>query len=249
MVLPVSSAPPATAQKLAAEMAAALIDRNVPAFLTRGNRSSMSLYGKVIDPGQNAMIAWTLVDFSGAEIGRYEQVIEGTPVDLWAAADPDLMAELADEAAPAIAIFIQGEDVAETKAPPVFVGNVRGTTAQNAVRLQVSLRQSLRQLGAQIANVPSQQTLVASADVAIAALSEERSEVAIAWVIKDPFGTQIGKIEQASPLERQVVEQDWASVARQAGVAAAAGIVELISQIDWSQGFIPPAPAAAPQSP
>lgn len=242
MVLPVADAPPATARMLASEMAAALIDRNVPAFVQGGNRSSMILAGEVIDPGRDAIIAWILFNPKGEEVARHDQSIEGTPVNLWAVADPELMARLATSAAPSIAEFVQNETVREIKAPPIFVGAVRGTNERDATRLQASLRQALRSQGARVANNATSETLVATADVVITPLPDDRSEVAIAWVVKDPFETQIGKIDQASPIERAVIETQWGDLARQAGVAAAAGIVRLISQIDWSQGFVPPKP-------
>lgn len=245
MVLPVADAPPETAQKLAAEMAAALIDRNVPAFVNGGNRSSMILSGEVIDPGRDAIIAWTLFGPKGEEVARHDQSIEGTPVNLWAKADPELMASLAKTAAPSIAKFVQNETVHEIKAPPIFVGEVRGTNEHDAIRLQASLRQALRSQGARVANTATNETLVATADVMITPLRDDRSEVAIAWVVKDPFETQIGKIDQASPIKRAVIEKQWGDLARQAGVAAAAGMVQLISQIDWSKGFVRPEPESA----
>lgn len=242
MVLPVADAPPATAQKLATEMAAALIDRNVPAFVNGGNRSSMILAGEVIDPGRDAIIAWTLFNPKGEEVARHDQSIEGTPVDLWAVAEPELMARLAATSAPSIAKFVQNETVREIKAPPIFVGDVRGTNERDAIRLQVSLRQALRSQGARVANSATDETLVATADVVITPLPDDQSEVAIAWVVKDPFETQIGKIDQASPIDRSVIETQWGDLARQAGIAAATGMVRLISQIDWSKGFVPPGP-------
>lgn len=247
-VLPVADAPPATAQKLASEMTAALIARDVPAFVSGGNRSSMLLSGEVIDPGRDAKIVWTLFDSAGEELTRHDQIIEGTPIDLWATADPELMARLANEAAPAIAVFIQGESVAEVLAPPIFVGTVSGDENIDTVRLETALRQALRQQGARLATLPSPETLVASANVEITPLSDARSEVAISWAIRDPYGTEIGKIDQASPFPRDVLATEWGNISRQAGVAAAAGIIELVSQIDWSQGFVPPSPETPRQS-
>lgn len=248
-VLPVADAPPATAEQLALEMAAALIERNVPAFVTGGNRSSMLLSGEVVDPGRDAKIVWTLFDPTGEELTRLDQVIEGTPIDLWAAADPALLARLADEAAPAIAVFIQGEAVSEVLVPPIFVGAVSGDEDVDTVRLETALRQALRQQGARLATLPSPETLVASATVEITPLPNARSEVTISWAIRDPYGTEIGKIDQASPFPRDVLATEWGSISRQAGVAAAAGIVELVSQIDWSQGFVSPDSEAAPETP
>jgi len=245
-VLPVADAPPATARKLAEEMAASLIARNVPAFVTGGNRSSLLLSGEVIDPGRDAKIVWTLYDSTGEELARHDQIIEGTPIDRWAAADPELMAQLAGEAAPAIAVFIQGEAVPEVLVPPIFVGAVSGGKDVDTIRLETALRQALRQQGARLASLPSPETLVASATVQITPLSDARSEVAITWAIRDPYGTEIGKIDQASPFPREALATEWGNISRQAGIAAAAGIVELVSQIDWSQGFIPQDPKTRP---
>ena len=239
-VLPIADAPPATAEKLAQNTAEALLDQNVPAYVRAGNRSSLTLVGKVIDRGQNAIIAWILVEFDGTEVGRHNQSIEGTPVDRWVAADPNLMAALAAQAAGPIAAMVRQDDIQEVKAPPIFIGDVKGTTQPEAIRLQAALRQALGKFGARMANTSSDETLVATASVSITRLDDEFSEVAISWAVTDPFGTEIGRIDQASPIARTVIEQDWGQLSRQAGIAAAAGIVELISQIDWGQGFLPP---------
>jgi len=241
-VLPIADAPPETAKKLASGTANALLDQNVPAFVLGGNRSSLTLVGKVIDRGQNAIIAWTLVEFDGTEVVRHNQLLEGTPVERWVAADPDLMAALAAQAAPSIAAMVKGTEVREVAAPPIFIGDIKGATAPEAIRLQAALRQALRKFGARLANASSDQTLVAAANVSITRLDEKLSEVAISWAVTDPFGTEIGRIDQASPIAHTVIEQNWGQLSRQAGIAAAAGIVELVSQIDWSQGFLPPPP-------
>lgn len=246
IVLPVADAPPMTAEKLARAMTSALIDRNVPAFVGTSNRSSMILAGEVIDPGRDAIIAWTLFDPAGDEVARHNQSIEGTPIDLWAIADPDLMASLAARAAPAIAEFVQDEPVREVQAPPVFVGEVRGINPADATRLQAALRQALRRQGARLATAASDETLIATADITITPLPDTRREVAIVWTVNDPFGSQIGKIDQASPVEQTVIAQQWGDLARQAGIAAAAGITRLISQIDWSEGFLPPERESGP---
>lgn len=239
-VLPVVDAPPKTDRKLAAGIVNALLDQNVLAFVHGGNRSSMTLVGKVIDRGQNATIAWTLFEFDGTEAGRHNQSIEGTPADQWLAGEPKLIAGLATRAATPIATMVRGYEVPEVKAPPIFVGMVSGTTASEAIRLQAALRQALRKFGTPIANTPSDKALVATADVTFTPLDDELSEVAITWVIQDPFKTEIGKINQANPIARTVIEQNWGHLSRQAGIAAAAGIIELASQIDWSQGFLSP---------
>jgi hypothetical protein len=239
-VLPLADAPPETAEKLAAEMANALLDQNVPAFVRGGNRSSLTLVSEVIDRSQNAIIVWTLVEFDGTEVGRHNQPIVGASADQWVAGEPKLIADLAAQAAIPIASMVRGDEAREFKAPPVFVGMVSGTTVPEAIRIQVALRQALRKLGTRIADTPSNKTLVATADVTITRLDDELSEVAIVWAVQDPFGTKIGKINQASAIAHTVIENNWGQLSRQAGIAAAAGIVELVSQIDWSRGFLPP---------
>lgn len=242
IVLPVADAPAETAERLAGEMVTALLELNVPAYLDRGNRSSKILVGEVIDPGREAHIAWTLYDPEGVEIGVYDQSIEGTPIELWARADPALMAALAESAAPRIAVYVQEETEREVLPPPIYVGNVSGAPANGDKRLQAALRQGLRRLGARVAVSPSDETLVATARVSVTALDNDRTEVAIAWAVSDPFGIEIGKIDQASPFASSVVEKRWGELAQEAGLAAAAGLMELVSRIDWREGIRPPAP-------
>lgn len=240
LVQPVVRAPAATADGLAREMVEALIERDIPAFLRSRNRSSMVLTGTVIDPGRDAHIAWVLHDPQGEEIGRYEQTIEGTPIEPWAQANPALMAAFADGAAPRIAAFIQEDVKAEVVTPAIYVGAVEGAPANGGKRLQAALRQGLRRLGARIATESSDETLTATAAVTMSPIANDRVEVAISWAVADPFGAEIGKIDQASPFARTVVEDSWGELAREAGLAAAAGMVDLVSRIDWRDGFVAP---------
>ncbi len=240
LVQPVVDAPAATADGLAREMVKALIERDVPAFRHSRNRSSMVLTGTVVDPGRDAHIAWILQDPSGEEIGRYEQSIEGTPIEPWALAEPELMEAFAARAAPRIAAYIQDDVKTEVVTPAIYVGTATGAPANGGTRLQAALRQGLRRLGARVAVTPSDETLTATAEVRMIPLSGERTEVAIEWVVADPFGAEIGKIEQASPFANTVIENRWGDLAREAGLAAAAGLVDLVSRIDWRDGFVVP---------
>mgnify|MGYP003625747217 CR=1 FL=1 len=242
LVQPVADAPAATADGLARKMVEALIERDVPAFLASRNRSSMTLSGTVIDPGRDAHIAWVLSDPQGAEIGRYEQTIEGTPIEPWALADPDLLETFAAGAAPQIAAFIQEDVKAEVVTPAIYVGAVTGVEGNGGTRLQAALRQGLRRLGARVATAQSEKTLLATAEANMTPMSDDRLEVAIAWAVSDPFGAEIGKIDQASPFAASVVKNSWGELAREAGLAAAAGIVDLVSRIDWRDGFVAPEP-------
>lgn len=240
LVRPVIDAPAATADGLVREMVEALIARDVPAFRSSRNRSTMTLTGTVIDPGRDAHIAWVLYDPQGEEVGRYEQSIEGTPIEPWALAEPALMKSFATDAAPRIAAYIQDDVRAEVVTPAIYVGSVSGAPANGGTRLQAALRQGLRRLGARVATNPGDDTLMATADVRMTTLPDERVEVAIAWAVADPFGAEIGKIDQASPFAKSVVEYRWGELAREAGLAAAAGMVDLVSRIDWRDGFVAP---------
>lgn len=240
LVRPVIHAPAATADGLARKMVEALIERDVPAFLSSRNRSSLILTGTVIDPGRDAHIAWVLHDPQGDEVGRYEQTIEGTPIAPWAQADPTLLEGFAASAAPRIAAYIQEEVKAEVVTPAIYVGTVSGAPANGGPRLQAALRQGLRRLGARIANGPSEETLLATAEVRMSPMPDDHLEVAISWTVTDPFGVEIGTIDQASPFAKRVVENSWGELAREAGLAAAAGMVDLVSRIDWRDGFVAP---------
>ncbi len=240
VVLPVADAPPATGLSLADQMVEALLDHGIPAYVGTGNRTSLFLVGEVIDPGHDAHIAWTLYNPAGEEMGRHKQTIEGTPIELWALADPQLMTALAERAAAQIAPFVQKETAPEVLPPAIFVAGVEGASDEQARRLEAALRQSLRRLGARVATQASQETLVAAATLTLTELADARTEIAITWAVSDPNGTEIGRIDQASPFATEVVRTRWAELAVEAGLAAAAGIIEMVSRIDWRDGFVPP---------
>ena len=64
--------------------------------------------------------------------------------------------------------------------------------------------------------------------------------VEIAWTVWDPFGVEVGTIAQARPVAAGSLNSNWGLVANEAALAGAAGIAEMVRQIDWSRGIQPP---------
>ena len=95
-------------------------------------------------------------------------------------------------------------------------------------------------MGARVALEPNAETLYASATVRVTPLAGQRAEVTINWTLVDPFGIKIGRIKQSSPFTRSIIENSWGELAQEAGLAAAAGMANLVAQIDWRYGFVVP---------
>lgn len=251
VVLPVADAPPATARALAEATVAELIERGVPAFTDRGNRSSLFLLGQIVDPGRDAHIAWTLQDPEGQEVARFDQSIEGTPIAPWAAAEPDLMARMGGAAAERVVAAIEPPPPVAVEDPPIFVGPVIGVGEVVAERMRAAVRQSLARLGARTSPGSSTDTLIALGEVEISGEEGDQGPrtVRVAWSLYDPHDTKIGTIRQARTLPAVEGQRDWAPVVREAGTAAAAGLYQLVQAIDWSHGFAPPPPEARESDP
>ena len=241
VVLPVADAPPGTADALARAMVSRLIDAGIPAFVGRGNRSSLFLLGQVVDPGSEAHIAWTLQDPDGREIGTFRQSIEGTPVGPWASAEAALMDRLVEAAVPRVVALVEPAAARPVEVPPIHVGPVAGVAEAVGERMRSAVRQSLSRLGARTSVGADGRALIALGEVRIAGEAGAAQQVEIAWSLYDPQDVKVGTIRQERTLPPVDGRRDWSPVIREAGAASAAGLYELVHAIDWSGGFAGPA--------
>ena len=237
IVLPVSEAPPATADGLAGAMVTALHAANVPASRDGGNRDSAFLQGRVEDDGRDARVVWDLFAGDGALIGSHAQAIEGTPLAAWRTAEPDLMAALATASAANIAALIQSAAPVAVTTPRIVVLPVEGAPGDGDARLGTAVRTALAAAEIEIAEVADAHTLSLAGRVVIvgagAGSDDGDDAVAISWTVRDPAGKRLGVIRQANRVPAGSLDGHWGQVAEAVAAGTAEGIADLLTRVEW----------------
>lgn len=229
-VLPISRAPEPTATALSRAMAAALRDANIPAATFGGNRASLFLQGSVDDNGASAALVWELFDGSGNLVGSHLQSIDGTPVDLWQAADPALLAKLAGIAGPQVAAIIRPQTTPAAPALALALPPITGNQPLAAQYLHSSMREALSRQTAVVVAQDAAYTLRGA--VRISARQGQRQDVDITWSLFDVRQEQLGSIVQSNTLPATDVAGDWSTLAPEIAAAAVPGILDLLDQLD-----------------
>ena len=247
VVAAVADAPPATATALAAALAETLREAGIPATVGAGNASATVLNGLVVDPGAGARIEWTLAARGEAAPVVFNQSIEGTPIRPWALADPELMAQLASEAAPRIVAMIRGEPVAPPPSTRIAVQPVTGAPGDGDASLTAAMRSALIDAGLELV-AEDAADLVVVGTVEAAPPSEGQQDIRISWIVSSASGGAVGRITQESPVEANSLDEHWGDVAVFIVQGAAVGIVEILESIDAS-ALAKVVPAAGPAAP
>ncbi len=234
VVAAIVDAPPAAAAGLAEAVAEYLREAGIPATSGSGNNSSTVLRGRVIDPGAEARIEWTLAAPGESEPVMFSQSIEGTPIRPWALGDPDLMMQLASAAAPQVVAMIQGEPIIEpVSATRVAVRPVTGAPGDGNASLTSAMRSALIDAGVELATEDTAGLAVAGTVETTPPAGGEQN-IRISWLVTAGGGESVGRITQESPVAANSLDQYWGDVAVFVAQGAAVGIVEILDTIDLS---------------
>ncbi|HVA13597.1 MAG TPA: hypothetical protein VNF99_10130 [Stellaceae bacterium] len=236
MVAPVTGAPAATAQALAAAMATALQNNDVPASTEARNRGSYLLQGQATatDAGGGKLriaIAWEMISPNGSIEGR-QQTDATLPQAAWGQGG-DGVGDLASRAAPMLAKLI------ETKAPPpvassdplIAIHPATGASGDGGQALATAMAAALRRAQVALADYPgAAPSFIVEAKVAVAPAISGQQKVSISWRLRRPDGTQIGQVNQENAVDAGSLDRVWGLTAYDAANAAAPGIEALIAQ-------------------
>ncbi len=234
IVLPVAEAPPVTADALAAAMVEALHAANVPAATRGGNRASRYLQGRVEDDGRDAGLVWELFAPDGSPLGEFRHSIEGTPVAAWRAAEPALMHDLAWTGAAPVAALLQPRPIEQVMPLTVADTLVTGAPGRGNLQLRRAMLTALEARGVLIGAPGPQNRVQAAVDLAPASGRTQR--IRIAWRVLAPDGTELGTVAQQNEVPAGSLDDSWDAVAPLIAVAAAPGILEVLSQNRQSVG-------------
>ncbi|MEM7169345.1 MAG: hypothetical protein AAF530_04205 [Pseudomonadota bacterium] len=239
-VQPVTGDRPQTEGAVAGAMASALQRLDVPASTLSRNTSSMTLHGHVqvvaAEENERLSVLWELRDAKGGIAGIHRS--EGQlPAGLWDSAHPDVLAQLAEEAAPKIAAMVQ-DPVAQIDPPRAAVSPLDlailpllGGLDDPQDHLGRALTQELRLTGYPVVEAGGEEVLMIQGLADLSPTQDGEQLLTLVWTLRQAEdGSEVGQIEQQSLVSHDALTRDWVQTARQISIGAAAGIHQVIEQ-------------------
>ncbi|HEX3500426.1 MAG TPA: hypothetical protein VHT04_13990 [Stellaceae bacterium] len=228
---------------LAAAMADALRNADVPASTQVSNRGSYVLAGTAEErplSGDHARITlhWELRGPDGSAAGTYDQATESSSAR-WRAGDETLLKELVAAAAPAIAEMLQEEGaVGVDTEQRVAVSPVTGAPGDGTRSLARAMELALRQASVSVAEGADSagKHFTVAGKVTLAPAAEGKQTVTVSWTLLDPDGSQIGQVNQENAIAAGSLDGRWGDVAYAVAKSAADGIVALLDHLKKTGG-------------
>jgi len=242
VVRPVTGMPGESGAALARAMAAALIERNLPAFTENGNRSSLVLTGNAIARTRGAArseirLIWRVSDPDGLQTG--EHVIDiAARKSAWMKGSPNLLREMASKSAGKIAGIIQGPAVTDLtlnkRKRTLHVWPIDGAPKTAAALLRAELETSLRRRALRVSSRMRDDSIVIVGVVLLSPGPKGQRQLGIEWSVMSPDGRELGKLNQKNAVSPKNLENDWPKIARNIATGAAEGIGEMLNKVPES---------------
>jgi hypothetical protein len=237
VVEPIAGAPEPTAHDLAAAMAAALQEDDVPASTGASNRGSYRLSGKatIKDVGGGNLlvkIAWEMRDANGVPASRQDTTLS-MPLAVWQRGGKDLT-EFTHEAAPFLARMV------ESTAPPprldvdplIAVRVVTGAPGDGDQSLGHAMEDALRRSNLNLVQKPDDKPrFLVQGSVDVTPPENGKQQVTISWSVLHPDGSSIGQVKQENAVPAGSLDGAWGLTAYDVANAAAPGIAALIAEL------------------
>lgn len=237
-VLYLDGAPEATSRAVTVALIDALLERDIPAALSAGNRQSVFVYGEAI-VGPKARgghvevdMVWHLVDPRARPLGLHR--IKATPLaTAWQSAAPEMVGSMAGSAADGIAALIRGGDDAVPQFAPgvrrVFLEGIRGPAGLDGSVLRKALRDTLPTSDVQLAEQRGMGDLVLKATITLGPPIGERRRMRLLWRLDDPKGREIGRLDQGNDVAITALETGWPAMASLIAQALTPGLRSMIA--------------------
>jgi hypothetical protein len=167
------------------------------------------------------------------EIRSPGQVAAGLSVPLETTTPPVQTA--AASADPAAAAAAAAKPAAPAAPPPpqtkMMVAPVTGAPSDGNRQLFSGMRRALGSSKIVVSDGAGPDVFVVAGSVSLAQIDERSSQLSITWVLKDPSGKEIGKVEQTNPVPSAATRGTWAGFGDIVAAAAVEGVLELLEKV------------------
>jgi len=234
VVLDVDGAPQAVARAFPDALTKALLERNIPAWTSSGNRASRFLQAraKARPLGEEWLeidLIWDLVDAGGGLIGNHT-VSGKVRRAAWENGAPALIVRYAARSAKGIAALMQDPAPRYASPPPgsLHVVPVAGAPGDGRRALRIAMAAALRGARLNVIDEINDDTLVVAGSVALGRIERGRRDIEIIWSILRADGTEIGNLKQRNAVPEGALNGAWGELAFIVARAATGGILDLL---------------------
>nr|WP_294507820.1 hypothetical protein [uncultured Rhodopila sp.] len=227
--------PDAANADLAVQIATALQATEVPAMVRAPQPTDWRLITRARRDGGVVRPIFSVQDPKGKEQGTAEG--EPIPLDLWARASPELMQQVAGEAAPRIGAVLTSIRIAHDKADPgslynraarVLVVDVTGAPGDGNQALTQQMRARLAVLGPVVLTTPTGADFRVEGQVKMVPIPGRKERVEIQWSVKTASGDERGRVVQLNEIPAGTLDHYWGDVAVVVATEASNGVNDVI---------------------
>jgi hypothetical protein len=234
---------------LANQLAMALQATEVPALVRTPEKTDWRLVIRADQKDNMVRPEFSVVNPDGKEEGK--AVGEAVPVAEWAMASPELLHQVAAEAAPRVGAVLTSIRVAHEKADPnslynraakVMVAQVTGAPGDGNEALTRQMRARLAVLGPVVLTTPADADFIVQGTVAVTPQPAHKERVEVQWSVKTASGDERGRVVQLNEIPAGTLDHYWGDVAVVVASEASNGVNDVIRR----QSDREPAAAAVP---
>jgi hypothetical protein len=112
----------------------------------------------------------------------------------------------------------------------VQVAEVTGAPSDGNRQLYSGMRRALGSSKIVIVDAAGPEVFTVVGTVSLTPIDEQRGQLVVKWVLKDPSGKNVGDLEQANPVPLAAARGSWAGFGDIVATAASEGILELLER-------------------
>ncbi len=112
----------------------------------------------------------------------------------------------------------------------IMVAPVTGAPSDGNKQLYSGMRRALGSNKIVIVDAPGNDVFAVQGNVSLTKIDENRGQLVIKWVLKDPEGRTVGDLEQSNPVPLAATRGSWAGFGDIVATAASEGVLELLQK-------------------
>lgn len=238
-VVHVGGAPPAAAHTLTREMAAALIELNLPASNKGASRHSHFLIGHATSrplPGNatHVRLRWELLKADGRLVGHH---VTGGTLDTaaWNKGAAKALLVLVRRSALKLSAIVQGPETTarrdRSQLYPLYIAPVVGGPDAGNRALTREMIQALTRSGFNVLKTRGPGGYVVAGTVNLGPTTGGNRTVEIVWSVLDSGGKTLGRIKQGNRVPAASLNGPWDGMARAVTQGAVTGVRNLLRRV------------------
>jgi hypothetical protein len=171
--------------------------------------------------------------YQARSLGQVAAGLSVPPVAVPEPTDPRTDLKSADPKTKVAAVTPAAAAPPAASRPPqvrLMVTAVNGAPSDGNHQLLSGMRRALGSSKIVVMDKPGPDVFTVGATVALTPIDERSGQLAVTWVLKDPSGKEIGKIEQANPVPLAAARGSWLGFGDIVATAAVEGVLQLLDK-------------------